>query len=87
MRALRATSPLSHTSKHDVTVRLFRSLHTDRKTAAYALTAGFAAVLIILALIPLPANSSVPGTDKAHHFIAFAALVFPTALLYPRALW
>ena len=27
-----------------------------------------------------------PGGDKLHHFIAFAALTLPTALLYARAL-
>lgn len=63
------------------------SLHTGRKTAAYALTVGLATMIFILAMIPLPTAPSIPGADKTHHFIAFAALVLPAAVLYPSALW
>ena len=38
-----------------------------------------------LSLMPLPAlPSSVPGTDKTHHFIAYGLLMFPVALHNPR---
>ena len=37
-----------------------------------------------LSLWPLPNLPSVPGTDKTHHFIAYAALMFPTALRKPK---
>ncbi len=46
--------------------------------------------LLILASIATlslwPANSlpDVPGTDKTHHFIAYAALMFPAALRKPK---
>ena len=37
----------------------------------------------MLSLWPLETLPSVPGTDKTHHLIAYAALVFPTALRKP----
>jgi hypothetical protein len=36
-----------------------------------------------LSLWPLETLPSVPGTDKTHHLIAYAALMFPTALRKP----
>ena len=36
-----------------------------------------------LSLWPLENLPSVPGTDKTHHFIAYAILMFPTALRKP----
>lgn len=41
-------------------------------------------VIIVLSLYPLDKLPSVPGRDKTHHFIAYAALMFPTALKKPR---
>ena len=70
-----------------MTAHPFRLSETRRKRVAYALTVCVAAAILVLALVPLPAAPSVPGSDKTHHFIAFAALVCPVALIYPRALW
>lgn len=39
-----------------------------------------------LSLSPLSELPSVPGSDKAHHFIAYAALAFPLSVARPR-LW
>lgn len=39
--------------------------------------------ITILSLWPLKNLPLVPGTDKTHHFIAYAALMFPTALRKP----
>ena len=36
-----------------------------------------------LSLWPMEQLPSVPGSDKTHHFIAYAALMFPTALRKP----
>lgn len=36
-----------------------------------------------LSLWPLEKLPSVPGSDKAHHFIAYAVLMFPTVLRKP----
>ena len=44
-----------------------------------ALVAGFA-------LIPVTLPAGAPGSDKLHHFVAFASLVFPCAVMFPRAL-
>ncbi|MCP4187737.1 MAG: VanZ family protein [Gammaproteobacteria bacterium] len=46
-----------------------------------------AAILLAITTIslwPLDNLPSVPGSDKTHHLIAYAALVFPTALRKPR---
>lgn len=37
-----------------------------------------------LSLVPLPKLPAAPGSDKLHHFVAYAALMFPTALRRPR---
>lgn len=37
-----------------------------------------------LSLWPLEKLPGVPGTDKTHHFIAYAVLMFPTALRKPK---
>ncbi|MCP4326037.1 MAG: VanZ family protein [Psychromonas sp.] len=43
-------------------------------------------LITILSLTPLPQLPSVPGSDKAHHFIAYATLFFPVALAKPKYL-
>ena len=42
------------------------------------------AVITTLSLWPLEQLPSVPGTDKTHHLIAYAVLMFPTALRKPK---
>ncbi len=42
------------------------------------------ASIATLSLWPSTYLPSVPGTDKTHHFIAYAALIFPTALKQPK---
>lgn len=37
-------------------------------------------VITVLSLTPLEKLPSVPGQDKTHHFIAYGALMFPSAL-------
>ncbi|WP_198064234.1 VanZ family protein [Neptunomonas qingdaonensis] len=37
-------------------------------------------VITLLSLWPADQLPKVPGTDKTHHFIAYAALMFPVAL-------
>lgn len=50
-----------------------------------------AALLLVsgLSLTPLPHLPSAPGGDKLHHLLAYACVMFPTALRKPRsiALW
>jgi VanZ family protein len=40
-------------------------------------------IITTLSLWPLEKLPSVPGTDKTHHLIAYAALMFPVALRKP----
>ena len=48
---------------------------------------GLIAVTIIwLSLTPLAELPDVPGNDKTHHIIAYAALAIPTAFAYPKRL-
>ena len=41
-------------------------------------------VITTFSLSPLDNLPEAPGSDKTHHFIAYAALAFPTALRKPR---
>lgn len=41
-------------------------------------------LITILSLWPLATLPAVPGTDKTHHFIAYATLMLPTALRKPK---
>ena len=41
------------------------------------------ASITVLSLTPLPQLPDVPGSDKTHHLIAYAVLVFPVALRRP----
>ena len=49
-----------------------------------ALTALLLTAITLLSLTPLPQLPEVPGSDKTHHLIAYAALMLPTALRKPR---
>ncbi|MBL0710306.1 MAG: VanZ family protein [Colwellia sp.] len=44
------------------------------------LTLTLLAIIATLSLWPVAHLPDVPGTDKAHHFIAYAALMLPLAL-------
>lgn len=49
-----------------------------------AITVFILAVITILSLYPLESLPAVPGSDKIYHLIAYAALIFPTALRKPK---
>jgi VanZ family protein len=52
---------------------------------ALAVTLLIAAIIAVLTLMPPGAAAlDVPGGDKLHHLLAFAALAFPVALSQPR---
>jgi hypothetical protein len=59
-----------------------------RRFAAYALTLLVAIAIGTLTLTPAisPPFGSFPGIDKLYHIIGFSSLIFPAAVLYPRAL-
>lgn len=40
--------------------------------------------ITLLSLWPLGTLPMMPGTDKTHHFIAYGALMLPTALAKPK---
>jgi len=42
------------------------------------------AIITALSLWPLEKLPTMPGGDKTHHLIAYAGLMFPTALRKPR---
>ena len=60
------------------------TLLTHIKTYWIAFTLFTLAVITTLSLWPLEYLPSVPGSDKTHHFIAYAALMLPTALRKPN---
>lgn len=53
------------------------------KTKWITLTFITLAVITVLSLWPLDKLPSVSGTDKTHHIIAYAILMFPTAVRKP----
>ncbi|WP_172297880.1 hypothetical protein [Pseudoruegeria sp. HB172150] len=65
--------------------RFFRSRAFRHSVAVWA-TLLLLGVIFVLTMIPLPQLPPAAGGDKLHHFIAFAAVAFPCALLYPHAL-
>lgn len=81
--ALASASPYPH-KKNSV---LLRILFFNSRWVALFLTALLAFVIGVLTLLPLSVPNPVPGNDKQHHLIAFAALALPTAALVPRLLW
>ncbi len=48
---------------------------------------GLLTLITALSLFPAEQLPKVPGTDKTHHFIAYATLMLPTALRRPRYGW
>ncbi|MCW8884911.1 MAG: VanZ family protein [Motiliproteus sp.] len=48
-----------------------------------AITALLLAIITALSLYPMDKLPPVPGSDKTHHLIAYAALMFPAALRKP----
>lgn len=48
-----------------------------------ALTFLILTAITILSLLPMAALPPTPGTDKTHHFIAYAVLMLPAALRKP----
>jgi len=48
------------------------------------LTFIFILIICVGTLIPLPQAVDVPGTDKWHHFLAFAALTYPLTVVSRR---
>jgi len=48
-----------------------------------ALTLVMLTTITVFSLLPLNALPPAPGTDKTHHFIAYALLMLPTALRKP----
>lgn len=69
------------------TLRAIALSRKRRRAIAIWLTVGLALCIGALTLIPLRAPSAVPGTDKAHHVLAFAILTMPCAALYPKGLF
>jgi hypothetical protein len=46
----------------------------------FTITIFIGVVIVILSLWPLATLPEVPGSDKTHHFIAYATLMFPVVI-------
>ena len=57
-----------------------------QKIKAYwwQITLALLSAITVVSLYPHASLPVVPGTDKTHHLIAYAVLVFPTALRRPH---
>jgi len=58
-------------------------VHDRQFIAALTMTLALTAMIAYLTLAPIH-ETGVPGSDKSHHLIAFAALAFPLSLSRPR---
>jgi len=52
-----------------------------------ALTMLILTMITLLSFWPVVALPAVPGNDKTHHFIAYAILMFPTAIKQHKHRW
>ena len=67
--------------------RLLLPFASLRRVTALGITLIIGVSIAALTLLPIDLPlSSVPGSDKVHHFIAFGALTFPCALIYQHAI-
>ena len=57
--------------------KYFKILLLPNLKTGIILTFTCALIICVGTLIPLPQGVDVPGTDKWHHFLAFAALTYP----------
>lgn len=64
---------------------MIKALFFPQKSIAIAFTALIFCIIVLATLTPLPQAVSVPGSDKWHHFLAFAALTYPLATLGGRS--
>ncbi len=62
------------------------SLLTLIKRYWISITLFILTVITFLSLYPLDKLPPAPGSDKTHHFVAYALLMFPTALRKPKYL-
>ncbi|TVR49842.1 MAG: VanZ family protein [Rhodobacteraceae bacterium] len=51
-----------------------------------ALTLVLGLAIALLAFAPI-SSDALPGSDKLHHFLAFAVLAFPLPFARPRLVW
>ncbi|MCZ4353064.1 VanZ family protein [Roseovarius aestuarii] len=58
-----------------------------QKPYAWGATVLLTVVIAVLTLMPSSQADGPPTPDKLYHFIAFAALVVPLGLVYPRHIW
>ncbi|MGL5949396.1 MAG: hypothetical protein ACRCYV_10295 [Aeromonas sp.] len=68
-------------------MNLLRKLLTMTQHYHLPLLSAGLVCIALLSLTPLPALPAVPGSDKTHHFIAYAALALPLGLRRPRRWW
>ena len=57
--------------------KYFKLLLLPNERTGMVLTFAFTLIICLGTLTPLPQDIDVPGTDKWHHFLAFAALTYP----------
>ena len=64
--------------------KYFKALFLPNIRAGMVLTFVFALIICLGTLTPLPQVVDVLGTDKWHHFLAFAALIYPLTVASRR---
>ena len=64
--------------------KYFKILLLPNLRTGIILTFTCALIICVGTLIPLPQGVDVPGTDKWHHFLGFAALTYPLTVASRR---
>ena len=64
--------------------KYFKILLLPNLQTGVVLTFIFILIICVGTLIPLPQAFDLPGTDKWHHFLAFAALTYPLTVVSRR---
>ncbi len=65
---------------------LHRSGRPARHKIALVVTTLLTVFITYATLTPMATPQGLPGSDKTYHVLAFVALTFPCAVLYPRTL-
>jgi len=58
-----------------------------QRNADILLTGAMGIAIVVATLIPASTLPEAPGSDKLHHFVAFAAFTIPVSLARPKWAW
>ena len=63
---------------------MLNSIYSFIEKNVWSISVLMLVVITIASLLPLPALPDVPGSDKTHHLISYAAVVLPIFIVQPK---